>query len=89
MYCLFFGLRESKCDMIKGNESDVGNVDFELKARRGFWIERIVHISATRCLIEMGVWLKCSILNGQVIYIKNQNWILPTCDSFPLIVLQM
>ena len=23
------------CDMIKGNESDVGNIDFELQATRG------------------------------------------------------
>ena len=23
------------CDMIKGNESDVGNTDFELQAKRG------------------------------------------------------
>ena len=23
------------CDMIKGNESDVGNFDFELQAKRG------------------------------------------------------
>ena len=23
------------CDMIKGNESDVGNIDFELQAKRG------------------------------------------------------
>ena len=26
---------EVKCDMIKGNESDVGNIDFELQAKRG------------------------------------------------------
>ena len=23
------------CDMIKGNESDVGNIDFELQAKKG------------------------------------------------------
>ena len=23
------------CDMIKGNESDVGNIDFKLQAKRG------------------------------------------------------
>ena len=66
------------CDMIKGNESDVGNIDFELQAKRGdkflclycFELQRIVHISATRCPIEMGFGLKCRILNGQVIYIE-------------------
>ena len=26
---------KNKCDMIKGNESDVGNIDFELQATRG------------------------------------------------------
>ena len=25
----------NKCDMIKGNESDVKNIDFELQAKRG------------------------------------------------------
>ena len=25
----------NNCDMIKGNESDVGNIDFELQAKRG------------------------------------------------------
>ena len=36
-----------------------------------FWLERIVRISVTRCLIEMWFRSKCSILYGQVIYIKN------------------
>ena len=32
--------------------------------------QRIVHISVTRCPIEMRFKSKCSILNGQVIYIE-------------------
>ena len=28
-------MSEKNCDMIKGNESDVGNIDFELQAKRG------------------------------------------------------
>ena len=60
---------------IKGNESDVGNIDFELQFKRGdkflfytvFELHRIVHISVTRCLIEMGFESKCSILNGRMI----------------------
>ena len=44
---------------------------------------RIIHISSTRCQIEMGFGLKCSNLKGQEI------WILPTCDSFPLIMSQI
>ena len=28
-------LRMAICDMIKGNESDVENIDFELQAKRG------------------------------------------------------
>ena len=35
-----------------------------------FELQRIVHISATRCQIEMGFGSKCSILYGQVIYIE-------------------
>ena len=48
-----------------------------------FWIWRIVHISATRCLIEMGFGSKCSILNGQVIDIEKSElniadmWLIP------------
>ena len=32
--------------------------------------QRIVHISATKCPIEMGLVSKYSILNGQVIYVE-------------------
>ena len=45
--------------------------------------ESIVHISATRCPIEMGFGSKCSILNGQVIYIEKSKlniadmWLIP------------
>ena len=35
-----------------------------------FELQRIVHISATRCLIKMGFGSQCRILNGQVIYVK-------------------
>ena len=35
-----------------------------------FECHRIVHISATSCPIEMAFRSKCSILNGQVIYIE-------------------
>ena len=45
-----------------------------------FVLQRIVHIFATRCLIEMGFGSKCSILNEQLSYTKNWNWILLTCD---------
>ena len=47
---------------------------------------RFVHIFATRCLIEMGFGSKCGILNRQVICNINQDRILPTCDSFHMIV---
>ena len=54
------------CDMIKGNESNVRNSDFKFQAKRGdkffvlhcVLIYRIVHISATRCPIEMVLGLK-------------------------------
>ena len=36
-----------------------------------FELQRIVHISTTRCPFEMGFGSKCSILNEQVIYTEN------------------
>ena len=64
--------------MIKGNESDVGNIDFELQAKRGdkflclhcFGLQRILYIFATTCPIEMGFGSERSMFTGQVIYIK-------------------
>ena len=35
MHTLFFTKSFIICDMIKGNESDVGNIDLELQAKRG------------------------------------------------------
>ena len=71
--------------------SDVGNINFELQAKGGdkfyvlhcFELQRIVHISATGCPIEMSFGSKCSILNGQVIlYWKSKlniadMWLIP------------
>ena len=79
MKLMFLRYETQSCDMIKGNESDVGNIDFELQAKRGdkflcftliLNLKKNVHISATRYPIEMGFRSKCSILNGQVIYIQ-------------------
>ena len=48
-----------------------------------FWNQRNIHISATRCPIEMEFRSKCSILNGQVIYIEKSKlniadmWLIP------------
>ena len=66
--------------MIKGNESHVGNTDFELQAEGGdkflffiVWeLQKNTPISATWCLSEMGFKSKCSILNGQVVYLKKK-----------------
>ena len=49
-----------------------------------FWIERIFHISATRCPIEVEFGSKCSILNGQVIYIKKAKLIIADRRLIPL-----
>ena len=80
------------CDMIKGNESNVGNIDLELKAKKGdkflcftlfLDLENCSYISATRCLIDMGFGSKCSILNEEVIYIEKSilnfadMWLIP------------
>ena len=48
-----------------------------------FFIVVEVHISATGCPIEMGSRLKCSILNGQVIFVGKSKlniadmWLIP------------
>ena len=70
--------------MIKGNESDVGNIDFELQAKikevtylyvlHCFELQRILHIFVTTCPIEMGFESKCSIFTGQVIYIEKSKF---------------
>ena len=64
--------------MIKGNESDVENIDFDLQAWRGdkflcftlFWTSK----NCSYLYNQMFDWdrleSKCSILNGQVNYIK-------------------
>ena len=64
--------------MIKRNDLDVRNIDFELQAKRGdkflcftlFLKLKNCSYLRNQCLIEMGFGLKCSILNGQVIYIE-------------------
>ena len=64
------------CDMIKGNESDVGNIDFWVTCFESwqilmfyiiFELQRIVYISVTRYQIEMGFGSKYSIFNVQMI----------------------
>ena len=48
-----------------------------------FELQRIVHISATRCPTEMGFGSQCRILNGQVIYVQKSKlniadmWLIP------------
>ena len=48
-----------------------------------FELEKNVHISTTRCSIEMGFGFQCSILNGQAIYIEKSKlnvadmWLIP------------
>ena len=57
-------------DIIKGNELDITNADFELQAKRCdnhftlFMNLKLLIISATRCLIVVGFGSKC-IENGQ------------------------
>ena len=65
--------------MIKGNESDVTNIDFEFRLKEVansnvlhcLKIQRFTHISGIRCRIGMGFRSKCRISNGQVDYIEN------------------
>ena len=57
------------CDMIKGNESDIANIDFELYRLKEVTnsnvlhcleFQRFAHISWTQILDCMGVWIKIS-----------------------------
>ena len=66
--------------MIKGNESDVTNIDFDLHTKRGDKflyftyfrnLKRLSVVSASRYLIVMRFKSKCGIFNGQVVYIEN------------------
>ena len=78
-------------DVIKGNESDVGKIDCELKAKIGnndyllyCFVLQIYHslhqisdwngIFDQNVAVKMGKWPKFKK--------KNENWILPTSDSF-------
>ena len=70
------------CDVIKRNESDVANIDFEYHGYRlkgltnsnvshCLEIQRCAHISETIFGVVMGFGSKCMILNGQMDYIEN------------------
>ena len=73
-----FATQIKKCDLIKGISpmSGVLILSYRLKevinsyVLHCFELQRIIHISATRCPIEMGFGSKCRILNGKVIYVK-------------------
>ena len=66
--------------MIKGNETNDGNIDMELQALKGdklffyilFTFKIFVRISVTSCPVELGFESKCSILNEQVIYTEKR-----------------
>ena len=81
--------------MIKGNESDFGNIDFELQAKRcDKFLRFTLFLNFTELSISLqpDVWLRwgldqnVALLMDKWLLLKNQNWILSTCDSFPLIV---
>ena len=77
--------------MIKGNESDVGNIDFELQAKRDDkFVCFILFLNLKNCSYlgnQMSdwdeVWIKSSILNGQVTKIEKSKlniadmWLIP------------
>ena len=59
-------LKKQICDMIKGNESDVGNIDFELQAKIGDkFLCFTLFLNSKNCLYlrnqisdRDGVWIK-------------------------------
>ena len=62
----------------QGESIGCSEINFEIKAERVknsygsiVWdFQRIIHVSATRCPIEMGFESKCSILNEHIVYFK-------------------
>ena len=94
----------AKCDKIKGNESEVGNTDFELQAKRGYKflcftcfffffykLQRLVHISATRCPIELGRGLNqnAAFKIDKWFTKKSKNFDIADMRLIPLIMLEM
>ena len=81
--------------MIKGNESDVRNIDFELQAKRDDkFCSFTLFLKLKNCSYlwnQMsdwdGIWIKMYHFKwASDLYWKKQNWKLPTCDSFSLIM---
>ena len=83
--------------MIKGNELDVGNIDFELQAKRGtgskfLCFTLFLNFTDLFISLQLDVWFRWGLDQNVAFWmdkwsiLKNQNWILPTCDSFPLIM---
>ena len=65
------GFTDNICDMINGNESDVGNIDFELQAKRGdnflcftlFWTSQNYSYLLNQMSDWNGVWIKMQQFN--------------------------
>ena len=81
--------------MIKRNELEVGNTDFELQDKRGetlLCFTLFLNFKKLFISLQLDVLLRCGLdqnvafLMDKWFILKNQNWILPTCDSFLLIV---
>ena len=70
--------------MIKGNESDVGNIDLELQAKRGdkFLFYVVFELKELNISLQPDVRLRCDLdqnvtfLMDKWFMLKNQNWIL-------------
>ena len=82
--CWMFGILILRCTGLEKWQIFMVYIVFEL--------QRIIHISAGRCPIEMGPRSKCSILNEHVIFIEKSKlnitdmWLI---QSFPLLVSQI
>ena len=83
LFDLNFNIQQKHiCDMIKGNKWDVGNIDYELQAKRGDkFLCFTLFLNFTELFISLqpdvrlrwGLDPKCSILNVQVIYNEKSN----------------
>ena len=77
------------CDVIKQNQSDLGNIDFKIEPNKAemssvsycFWHPLTAHIFGTDLPISMGFSAKCSCENNA--FSQIENWKMNLTDFTP------
>ena len=86
---LIFSLKQ--WDMIKGNQLDVRNIDFDYRPKSDKFLLFTLFLNFTELVISLqpNVWLRWGLEQDvpfqmdKLFFMKNQNWMSLTCDSFP------